>query len=120
VNSTKESRGTNKEVLANRPDFIIKSKKDEICLLVDVAILSDRNVIQKETEKKLKYKNLNIEIQRMWSMKCFVIPVITVVTGIVTKGLKIYGNNTRKAFNRFNTKSSRTRNIAQNKESATI
>jgi hypothetical protein len=28
----------------------------------DVAIPSDRNVIQKETEKKLKYKNLNIKI----------------------------------------------------------
>jgi hypothetical protein len=50
--------------------------KDEICLLIDVATPSDRNVIQKESEKKLKYKNLSIEIQRMWSMKCFVIPVI--------------------------------------------
>jgi hypothetical protein len=34
-------------VLANRPDIIIKHKKDKICLLVDVAIPSDRNVIQK-------------------------------------------------------------------------
>jgi hypothetical protein len=43
-----------REVLANRPDIIIKNKKDKICLLVDVAIPSDRNVIQKESEKKLK------------------------------------------------------------------
>jgi hypothetical protein len=62
--------------------------KDKICLLIDVAIPSDRNVIQKESEKKLKYKNLSIEIQRMLNMKCFVISVITGVTGIVTKGLK--------------------------------
>jgi hypothetical protein len=40
----------------------------------------------------------------MWNMKCFVIPVITGATGIVTRGLKISGNNTRKAFNRFSTK----------------
>jgi hypothetical protein len=37
-------------------------------------------------------------------MKCFVIPVIIGATGIVTKGLKKSGNNTRKAFNRFPTK----------------
>jgi hypothetical protein len=46
--------------LANRPDIIVKSKKDKTCLLIDVAIPSDKNVIQKEAEKKLKYKNLSI------------------------------------------------------------
>jgi hypothetical protein len=30
--------------------------KDEICLLIDIAIPSDRNVIQKESEKKLNTK----------------------------------------------------------------
>jgi hypothetical protein len=56
--------------------------------VIDAAIPSDRNAKQKESENKLKYKNLSIEIQRMWNMKCFVIPVITGATGIVTKGLK--------------------------------
>jgi hypothetical protein len=55
---------TDREVMANRPDIIIKNKKDKICLLIDVAIPSYRNVIQKESEKKLKYKYLCIEIQR--------------------------------------------------------
>jgi hypothetical protein len=36
----------------NRPDIIIKNKKDKTCLLIDVAIPSDKNVIQKEAEKK--------------------------------------------------------------------
>jgi hypothetical protein len=40
----------------------------------------------------------------MWNIKCFVIPVIIGATGIVTKGLKVSGNNIRKAFNRFTTK----------------
>jgi hypothetical protein len=44
--------------------------------------------MQKESEKKLKYKQLRIEIQQMWNMKCFVIPVIIGATGIVTRGLK--------------------------------
>jgi hypothetical protein len=46
--------------LENRPDIIVKNK-DRTCLLSDVAIPSDRNVIQREAEKKLKYKNLSIE-----------------------------------------------------------
>jgi hypothetical protein len=38
---------TDREVLANRPDIIIKNKKDKTCFLVDVAIPSDKNVIQR-------------------------------------------------------------------------
>jgi hypothetical protein len=64
--------------------------KDNIYLLIDVAIPSDRNVTQKESENKLKYKHLSIEIQRMWNMKCFVIPVIVGATGILTRALKKY------------------------------
>jgi hypothetical protein len=90
------------------------------CLLIDVAIPSDKNVIQKEAENKLKYKNLSIEIQRMWNMKCFVIPVIIGATGNVKqKFTKISGNNTRTTLNRFPTKNCHTRNITYHKESAT-
>jgi hypothetical protein len=70
------------------PDIIVKNKKDKTCLLIDVAIPSDKNVIQKEAEKKLKYKSLSIEIQRMWNMKSFVIPVIIGATGTVSKSNK--------------------------------
>jgi len=45
-------------------------------MLIDVAISGDRNVIKKEAEKILKYKDLIIEIQRMWNVKTKVIPVI--------------------------------------------
>jgi hypothetical protein len=64
----------------------------------DVTIPSDKNVIQKEAENKLKYKNLTIEIQRMWNMKCFVIRVIIGATRIASKSLqniwKQYQDNT--------------------------
>jgi hypothetical protein len=42
---------TDKEIPENWPDIIIKNKKDKIYLLIDVAIPSDRNVFQKESEK---------------------------------------------------------------------
>jgi len=51
---------TDREVTANRPDIIIKNKKEEICKLIDVAIPADRNILQKEAEKNLKYNRLYI------------------------------------------------------------
>jgi hypothetical protein len=54
---------TDREVMANRPNIIIKNRNEEPCILINVAILADRNVIQKGAEKKLKYKSLCIEIQ---------------------------------------------------------
>jgi len=40
---------TDREVTASRPDIIIKKKKKEkTCTLIDVAIPTDRNVVQKE------------------------------------------------------------------------
>jgi len=39
---------TDREVTANRPDIIIKNKKEKTCSLIDVAITADRNVVQKE------------------------------------------------------------------------
>ena len=79
---------THREVTANRPDIIIKNKKEKTCTLVDVTIPSDRNVVQKEAEKKLKYKSLCIEVQRMWNLKCTIVPVIIGANGIVTRSLK--------------------------------
>ena len=60
-----EAVHTDREVTANRPVIRIKNKKEKTCELVDVAIRADINVLQKETEKKLKYKSLCIEIKRI-------------------------------------------------------
>jgi hypothetical protein len=38
-------------------------------MLIDIAISGERNVIKKEAEKILKYKDLTIEIQRLWNIK---------------------------------------------------
>ena len=38
-------------------------------MLIDAAISGDRNIINKEAEKVLKYKDLITEIQHMWNVK---------------------------------------------------
>ena len=53
-----------------------------------MALPADRNVVQKEAEKKLKYNSLCIEIQRMWNLKCTIVPVIIGATGILTRSLR--------------------------------
>jgi hypothetical protein len=62
-------------------------------MLIDVAILGDRNVIKKEVQKILGYKDLTTEIQRMWNVKTNVIPVIIGATGIISKSFRKYLSN---------------------------
>jgi len=50
-------------------------------------------VIKKEAEKILKYKDLTVEIQRMWNVKTKVIPVIIGATGTVSKLFRKYVSN---------------------------
>ena len=62
-------------------------------MLIDVTISGDRNVIKKEAEKILKYKDLTIETQRMWNVKTKVIPVIIGATGTISKSFIKYVSN---------------------------
>jgi len=64
---------TEKIVSNNKPDIIIRDNKQRTCMSTDVAISADRNVIKKEAENILKYKDIIIEIQRMWNVKAKVI-----------------------------------------------
>jgi hypothetical protein len=62
-------------------------------MLIDVAIPGDRNVIKKEAEKILNYKDLTVGIQRMWNVKTNVIPVIIGATGTILKSFIKYMSN---------------------------
>ena len=42
----------------NKPDIIIRDSGKRTCMLIDVANPGDRNVIKKEAEKILKYKDI--------------------------------------------------------------
>jgi len=49
--------------------------------------------IKKEAEKIRKYKDLTIEIQRMWNVRTKVIPVIIGATGTISKSFRKYESN---------------------------
>ena len=56
-------------------------------MLIDVAISGERNVIKKEDEKILKYKDVIIVIQCVWDVKAKVISVVIEATGMTLKSL---------------------------------
>ena len=79
---------TDRTIKANRPDIIIKDHKEKTCMLIDMSIPSDANISSKEFEKIAKYKDLQIEIQKMWHMRTETVPVIVGALGMIKKGTK--------------------------------
>ena len=84
---------TNRTIPNNKSDIIICDNEKGTCMLIDVDISGDRNVIKKEAEKILKYKDLTTEIQRMWNVRTKVIPVIVGATGTISKSFRKYISN---------------------------
>ena len=60
---------TDRTIQANRPDIVIKDKRNNTCLLIDMSVPSDNNVAAKVFEKLSKYKDLEIEVEKMWHLK---------------------------------------------------
>ena len=79
---------TDKEIKANKPDIIIKDHANNTCQLTDMTIPSDRNVSIREVEKFSKYKDLEIEISKMWKMKTTTIPVVIGALRVIKKGMR--------------------------------
>ena len=68
---------TDRTMPNNKLNIIIRDSEKWTCVLIDVAIPWDRNVIKKEDEKILKYTDVIIEIWHMWNVNAKVIPEIT-------------------------------------------
>ena len=60
---------TDRAVPNNKPDIIIRDNEKGTCMLIEVAISGERDMIKKEADKILKYKDLTIGIQRRWNVK---------------------------------------------------
>jgi hypothetical protein len=82
---------TDRTIPNNKPDIIIHDNEKEIYMLIDVAISGDRNVIKKEADKILKYKDLSI--QRIRNVKTKAIPLIIGANGTISKTFRKYVSN---------------------------
>ena len=56
---------TDRETRANRSHIVMKDKKGRNCQLLEISVPTERNTSIKRTEKLSKYKNLEIEIERL-------------------------------------------------------
>ena len=73
---------TDRKISANRPDVAIHDRKSMSRVLIDVSVPDDKNIALKEADKISKYKDLEIEINRMWNVKT---KVVLVVVGTLRK-----------------------------------
>ena len=78
---------TDRTITANRPDIVVKDLTNGNCKLIDLTVLSDKNIALKETKKKNKYKDLELEIERMGHMRTEVVPVVVGALGTIKKGM---------------------------------
>ena len=112
-----------RELMSNRPDIILicNNKKERENSHTDTRGNTSEEQYHVQAEKKLEYKSLCKGIQRVWNLKCMIIPVIIGATGIITESFKEQiCSHTRKTFNRFATKHSHIWNITHNTESTAV
>ena len=57
---------TDRSIQADRPDIVVKNHNDKSCFLIDMSVPIDTNVSLKIFEKLSKYKDLEIEVSKMW------------------------------------------------------
>ena len=76
---------TDRTIQANRPEIIVKNVKEKICLIINMSIPTDQNIPAKEFDKPSKYKDLEIEIERMWKLRTSAVPVIAGALRMIKK-----------------------------------
>lgn len=82
---------TDKVISARRPDLLIVHKEKREATIIDVAIPGDSRIASKEAEKKTKYRDLAVELQRLWELRNVkVVPIVIGALGAVTPMLGGY------------------------------
>ena len=110
---------TDREVTGIWSAVIMKNKKEKTCTSIDVHCFPLPSARQK-CRAKGSGKEVKIQIQRMWNLKCTIIPVIIGATGIVTRSLRKNLEIIPGKHSIHTTKDSCTWNITHNTESTAV
>ena len=62
-----------------------KDNKRKVCLQIDMSLPTDNKISVKEYNKISEYKDLEIEILKMWHLETTTTPVILGVQGMIKK-----------------------------------
>ena len=81
---------TYRKIDTNKPDITINYHKNNSSLLADLMLPLDKNLSSGEFGIISKYKDLEVEIERMWHLKPTLIPVNVGALGTVKKGTDKY------------------------------
>ena len=70
--------------------MILIDKIVDECKIIDVAVPGGTRVVKKEEEKIEKYRDLAIEIRRIWKKKAKTIPIVIGALGTLSKNHLMY------------------------------
>lgn len=80
---------TDRHIAHNKPDIILVNKIDNTALIIDVTIPLQQNIRKSEAEKIQKYKDLSLEIKRIWKLtRVRTIPIVISAMGTISSKLK--------------------------------
>ena len=81
---------TDRETRANRSHIVMNDKKGRNCQLLEISVPTESNTSIEMNKELSKYKDLEIEIERLWGMKATTKPVIIGALGLIKTGMQKY------------------------------
>lgn len=79
---------TDRTTQANRLDIIVKGIKEKTFFIIDMSIPTRSELRCEEFDNISKYRDIEIEIGRIWNLKAMTVPVIKGALGVIKKGFQ--------------------------------
>ena len=81
---------TDRHLCHNRPDIVLSYLQQKKIYLIDISIPGDSRLVQKSVEKWTKYRDLQIEEDKMWQTSSRTVSVIIGALGSIPSDLLTY------------------------------
>jgi hypothetical protein len=78
---------TDRHISARRPDIVVVNEETRQGQIIDINCPNDVNIIKNEVEKRTKYTELKIEMEKIWGIHFKIIPIVIGCLGAVSTNL---------------------------------